>query len=326
MSEHEASSKEDVPVEVPTTDSTVEPVVATKEDDNRIGKLKLAFLYVLIGGLVLSAIISVVAIIIGEFNSVMTKAILMTVSFVIHSIVALLVILADKNNQLGRDIIPTTFFATIIANMISSSLGLWEVLSGDMATRVFFVYAFVIGIAFIAEGLLRQMVKRPVTKALTYTSIALVLLQALVFIPWILFHDASWVTDMYYRIISALSILAVTSILITFIMRPVVVRQYPELAKASKPAPYSSGMVGVVVTLATFMSFIWLSGFVAFVVQASTYNANKGNRIETIEPRKDETKRYDDSRNQYPYSSGDSNNSYDNNYDNYQYNTPRSNL
>ncbi len=263
-----------------TTETTVvvtPPSVAVEENKSRLGKLKLAFLYVLIGGLVLSALISVTAILIGEFNSIITKAILTTVSLVIHSTLTLLIVLADKKNQLGKTIMPTTLLVVVIANMITSSLGLWDVWGNDLSWRMVNVYAFVIGIAFLVEGLLKLRLRNQLMQVLPYISIGLVFLLAVCFIPWILFFDASWITDLYYRIITAIAILAVTAIVITTIMNRIAIAQHPQLRTAPQPATYTGGMLGILITLGVFTSFFWFYGFIAFVYQASTYGQHHTN-------------------------------------------------
>lgn len=253
---------------------TAHPVAptATEENKSKLGKLKLAFLYVLIGGLVISALISVVAILIGEFNDIVQKAIATTVSLVVHSSIVLLVILADRTNQLGKSIVPTTFVVTVIASMITSALGLWGVWGDDLSWRMVNVYALAIGIAFIIDGLMRLRLKTQLMQVLPYVTIGLFALLGLVLIPWILFFDATWVTDVYYRIIGATAILAVTSLVVTAIVNRISVAQKPELAKTKTTIPaYTSGMMAIIITVGVFTAFFWLYGFGAFVAGAASY-------------------------------------------------------
>ncbi len=255
------------------TDAT-DPVtpVATEENKSKLGKLKLAFLYVLIGGLVISALISVVAILIGEFNDIVQKAIATTISLVVHSSIVLLVILADRTNQLGKAIVPTTFVVTVIASMVTSALGLWGVWGDDLSWRMVNVYALAIGIAFIIDGLMRLRLKTQLMQVLPYVTIGLFALLGLVLIPWILFFDATWVTDVYYRIIGATAILAVTSLVVTAIVNRISIAQKPELAKTTTPIPaYTSGMMAIIITVGVFTAFFWLYGFGAFVAGAASY-------------------------------------------------------
>lgn len=275
---------------------TVDPAHKSK-----LGTLKLAFLYVLIGGLVISALISVVAILIGEFNSIISKAITTTVSLVVHSSLMLLIILADKNNQLGKSVIPTSFLVVVIANMITSSLGIWGVWGDDLSWRFVNVYAFLIGIAFMIAGLLRMRIQKQLMQTLSYTSIGLVILLGLIFTPWILFFDASWVNEAYYRIISATAILAVTSVVITSIVNRILVSQHKELANTVPAAPkYSGGMLGITISLGVITAIFWLVGLTAFVYQATTFEQRQ-QRIERQQERQNKNTYDYDNRNYNRY-------------------------
>ena len=87
---------------LPNAEPTPEVASDAPVKEQRLGKLRLAFLYVLIGGLILSALISVFGILIGEFNSVIQKALLTTFIFVSHSLIVLALVSADTKNQIGR--------------------------------------------------------------------------------------------------------------------------------------------------------------------------------------------------------------------------------
>lgn len=241
------------------------------ETNKRLSKLKLAFLYVLIGGLVVSALISVAAILIGEFNEIVQKALFTTFVLVVYSCIALLVVLADTKNQLGRSFIPTTILALIIANMVTSTLGIWGVWDGDISWRMMNVYALLIGSAFLVSGARKLAIRHQAVQTLAYVTLGLIGLLTLVLIPWVLFYDASWLGELYYRVIGALSILTVTALIVTSIMNRIAVSQHPSLAKTSpKGKPYSGPMRAVVITVGVIVSFYWLFGFVGLLYTAST--------------------------------------------------------
>ncbi|MCD8561509.1 hypothetical protein LRY29_00300 [Candidatus Saccharibacteria bacterium] len=244
---------------------------AKTQNETRLSKLKLAFLYVLIGGLVVSALISVTAILIGEFNEIVQKALFTTFVLVLYSCIALLVVLADTKNQLGRSFIPTTILALIIANMVTSTLGIWGVWDGDISWRMMNVYALLIGSAFLISGARKLGLRHQAVQTMTYVTIGLIGLLTLVLIPWVLFYDASWLGDFYYRVIGALSILAVTALIVTSITNRIAVSQHPALSKtAPKGEPWSVPMRAVVITVGVIVSFYWLFGFLGLLYSATT--------------------------------------------------------
>ena len=235
----------------------------------RFSKAKLAFLYVLIGGLVLSALISMYAILIGEFNDVVQKALWTTFIFVTHSLLILTIVSTDKHNQLGRSIVPTVILGTILANMVTTVLGTWEVWEDSLSWRAFALYLLLIGSSFIIAGLLKLRVAHTPTLAILYTTISLVGVWTLLLVPWI-FVDVDMLDQLYFRLVGALTILTATALSIGVIIRGIALSQQPAL-KATRPAAevYPGGLIAVVITIGTIVAFGWFIGFIAFLISAT---------------------------------------------------------
>ena len=251
------------------------PPQPVSAEGSRLSKIKLGFIYVVIGGLVVSALISVVAILIGEFNSVIQKALFTTFLLVLHGCIALLIVLADKRNQIGKSLIATTILGVVIANMVTSALGVWDILPGDMSSRLVGVYTLLVGTAFIIAGTLRLRLPHQATTMLAYVSCGLMALLALSLIPWILFHDSPMLSDLYYRAVGAVGILTVTGLLITCIVNRITVAQHPQIAAAElKPQGYQGGMLAVVIVSGVFVALWWLYGIGSFIYSATYYRTN----------------------------------------------------
>ncbi len=266
--------------------------VIKAEESTRLGKIKLAFLYTLIGGLVISAIISVVAILIGEFNDVVQKALATTFVIVLHSLLVLAIVSADKYNQLGKSLLSTTILATVVASIVTSTLGIWHLWADDASWKAFFIYLLVIGSAFIAAGIWKLRTAHKPTLALVYTSAGLLGLFTVALIPWIVL-DATALTDLYFRVVAALTILGATALVVTVIVRRIAIAQDHNLLQTRPKAErISGGMLAVLITVGTFVAFAWMFGFAAFVFQSlqSTYDQNR-----TTYPRY-EDRLYDDYR------------------------------
>jgi hypothetical protein len=234
----------------------------------RIGQLKLAFMYVLIGGLAASALTAIVALLIGSFSSEIQKALLTIFIFFSHSLFILALLWADKNNQVGRSLLPTFIFAAALANMITSTLSTWEIISADGAFYALCEYVLLIGAAFIIVGTLKLTINHMATKVGVYVSVGSVAALALVLSPWVL-HIFERFDPLYFRTIAALSILASTAFLITLILRGIALARKPEL-KASKPvsAPIPQGMLAIYITVGVFASMFLWAGLVGFIVSA----------------------------------------------------------
>lgn len=280
-------------------DTTPASVQTTETiQSSRLSRVKLGFLYVVIGGLVVSALISVVAILIGEFNSVIQKALFTTFLLVLHGCIALLIVLADTRNQLGKSLIATTILGVVIANMLTSALGIWDILPGDMSSRLVGVYTLLVGTAFIIAGMLRLRLPHQPTTALAYASCSLMAVLALGLIPWILFHDSPFLSDLYYRAVGAVGILTVTGLLITCIVNRITVAQRPELVAAQpRPQGYQGGMLAVVIISGVLAALFWLYGIGSFIYSATYYRT-----APYVQPQSD------------PYEVDDTYNDYDDSY------------
>ena len=239
---------------------------------SKMSKIKLAFLYILIGGLVVSALISVVAILIGEFNEIVVKALLTTVIFVTHSLLILALVLADKHGSIGKSILSTTIFIAIFANMITATLGTWEVWKDSLSGQSLSFYAVTIGAAFIATGVLKlRNSAHKATSIATYVTIGLVVAFVIALIPWLFTTDLRTLGDLYYRIIGAISILFATAFSLAVIFNRIAASQHKVHTKKAQPAT-PGGLVAIYITIGIVTSFYWMIGAFALLITANTKN------------------------------------------------------
>lgn len=255
-----------------TQPEPITPSVDTKEitttEPNRIGKLKLAFLYVLIGGLVTAALVAIISLLIGEFNSGIQKSLATIFVFFSHSLLILALLWADRNNEVGRSVLPTTIFALTLANMITSTLSTWEIISAETAWRAVGLYFLIIGAVFIISGLLKLRIKHQATQVGLFISIASISALIVALSPWVLDVVPEF-NSLYFRIIAALSILASTAFIITVILRGIALSRNKEL-KATGPvsSPIPGGLLAIYITVGTIAAMVWSTGFVGFLVSA----------------------------------------------------------
>jgi len=249
----------------------------------KFSKLKSSFLYVLVGGLIISALISVSAILIGEFNEVIQRALGTTITLVISSLIVLAIMSADKHNTLGKSIILTTILGVVIVNMLISSLGIWGILSGDALLNAYSVYMLLIGTAFAVTGALRlQIAGNKTLTALSYASVGFVAVFSLSVLPWILVDDSSNFVALYYRVVAALSILASTLFVVTAIIQRVALGQQPtKVKKVSAPG----GIVAIYVVTGVIVLWVWLGGFVSFTSSAARVDQPAQTEYEYQEPK-----------------------------------------
>ncbi|MFZ1301300.1 MAG: hypothetical protein WAQ27_01825 [Candidatus Microsaccharimonas sp.] len=246
------------------------PTVAAVEvpPPTRLGKLKLAFLYVLIGGLAASALVSIVALLIGSFNSEIQKSLLTIFVFFSHSLFILALLWSDKNNDVGRSVLPTAIFVLALANMVTTTLSTWEIISAETAWRALGLYMLTIGAVFVITGTLKLRINQQATKVILYATVATISALVLALAPWVL-EVVSEFSPLYYRIVAALSILGSTLFIIALIIRGIALAHNPELA-ATKPVakPIPGGLLAIYITVGTIAAIVWCSGFAGFIISA----------------------------------------------------------
>ena len=120
-------------------------------------KFKKFFIFCLIGGLIVSALVAAVIVIVGEFNEI-TSRVLGTLSMVIlHSLISLLFIWNDeKKNTFDKLVffIDVLFFL-IVASFLTSIFGIWKIVSESIILNLYQSY-FVIGFASLHANILSK--------------------------------------------------------------------------------------------------------------------------------------------------------------------------
>lgn len=255
--------------EEPAKKTTLAPLEhPTASEPSRIGKLKLAFLYVLIGGLIASSLTAIISLLIGEFNSEIQKSLLTILIFFSHSLFILALLWADRDNQVGRSILPTTIFVLALANMISSTLATWEIITSETAWRALGLYMLIIGAVFIITGILKLRINHQLTKISLYAAIGSISALIIVIAPWVL-NAFPVFEPLYFRIVAALSILTSTIFIIAIILRGIALARHPEL-KATIPVtkPIPAGLLAIYIAIGSIAAMVWCGGLVAFLVSA----------------------------------------------------------
>lgn len=284
---------EEVATPTETTVSATTPVEAPVQA-TKISNIKRAFLYVLVGGLVVSAIISISAILVGEFNSVISKSLLTTLVFMTHSLLVLGIILADKDNTVGRALVPTVILGSVIASMLTSSLGIWQVWDADYSWRAIMLYSLLIGAAFLYVWTRQARINHTITKIAVNTALVTIALLVVALSIWIIAPESVIGESPYlYRAIGAISILGITSLAVAAIFNRVAVTQKPELA-ATAPAgeKYRGSMLAIVITVGSIVAMFWFVGLFGLI--ASGVSAESAIRKEERADRFEQ--RYNDDR------------------------------
>ncbi len=234
----------------------------------RLGRLKLAFLYTLVGGLVASALVAIIALLIGEFNDIIQKALGTILLFVTHGLFILALITADKYNQIGRSVLPTVIIGAAFASLVTTTLSTWGILSAETGWRASLCYALFIGAAFVTAGILKLRIAHKASLALLYATVGGLAAWTLLLVPWV-FEVVVRFDPFYFRLVAALTILTVTVFLVSIIVRLIALARHPELKEAAAAkSPVSGGMIAIYATVGSLVAIIWFYGFFGFLISA----------------------------------------------------------
>lgn len=190
-------------------------------------------LYTLVGGLVVSALISIIAILIGEFTETIQRAITTTVLMMVHALMALAFIsVHPPKDKVAATIIMNITFALIVASFFTSVLGVWQILSGGIVGSLYTTYILALVLTLIVSLLLTASRDDAKTQALANTSIGSGVFLYALMQPWIFTEYADDLPDLYFRSVAAMAVLFATLAVLTTIFH----RLYTAKHRAEKAA------------------------------------------------------------------------------------------
>lgn len=229
------------------------------------------FFYVLIGGVVISALISVVAILIGEINDYISRSLLTTLSMVIHAMIALAFMSATGTQRTtGQELVINTLFGVTIASFFTTTLGIWKVISGDTMADFYQLYLYALLAALLVRMLLGVNTIDKLTNGLMRTAIGTTVFLWLYLIPSV-FDDGypkTW-PEVYYRGIAAVGVVLGTVLILVTIFHRLYLVKHPEARAAASSAPRAGGIpVWLIVILCVIAAPIvlgWLGTIVGLL-------------------------------------------------------------
>ncbi|HEY0965177.1 MAG TPA: hypothetical protein VGE13_01730 [Candidatus Saccharimonadales bacterium] len=197
--------------------------------------VKKYIMYVLIGGLVLSALISIVAVLAGEFNDTVGRAFGTTLTIMLHSLLGLLFLSVKRSRSLSGAILINTTFTLIVASMMTSILGIWDIVPGRIVGDLYSTYLLTVVAALIISGLVSAHIKDKVVGGLAWGASGTVVVAFISLIPWIFAEFPASLPQFYFRVVAALFILAATVTILTVIFDRLFMIKHPELKAPTNP-------------------------------------------------------------------------------------------
>lgn len=199
-------------------------------------QLRKYFVYVLVGGLIISALIAVIAVLVGNMTDLISKSISTVAIIIIHSLVALAFVSTTTANRPSKSsaVVVNTLFAITVLSLITAMLGVWEIISdGEIIGRQYRVYFTAFIISLIIGGLLQSTEKDKPTVIARNTAIGSSLVLFVMMLPRL--YDVSNLADFYYRLLVATGIVMGVSIVITIIFHWYYMSRNPVVREETEP-------------------------------------------------------------------------------------------
>lgn len=234
--------------------------------------IKRYFLYVLIGGLIASALISIVAVLVGEFNETFSKALATTVIIVIHALIALAFLSTKTHESLSSKFIVNTLFWVVVASLLTAVLGIWGILTGMLVGDLYGVYFSGVITALVISAILTAHPQDQTTRALMYGSIASIATTFLLIVPYFFADDNYVLPQIYGRITWAFVILSATLTVLAAIFDRLYVFKHPELRVPLKPGAMPTWLKILLVLVVAFFFLPFIVPFLGYLIAGATYS------------------------------------------------------
>lgn len=241
----------------------------------RADKLKRSFFQVLIGCLVGSAAIAVVAVLVGSFSNTLEKALGTIAMVALHALFSFSYITEtekrDKKDG-GRSIelFSNVVFALIAVSFITSIFAIWQLFSGELILRLYMLYGVILFATLHSDVLYRirgfeTKINNTVSVNYAFMATVVVMLSVVIFSP-----SPSDLGEFFYRLLAAVGIIDATMTLTAIIMHKMYLQKHPQVAADSAQATAAQSKNfwrnPIVIILLIFLMFQVIGSMAALVL------------------------------------------------------------
>lgn len=220
------------------------PVTQATEPSPHVSRLKSLFLKILIGCLLASAVVAVVAILAGGLGDIGGKALGTIFVVGLHALLALGFVNMDgtRDESGGLKVITNVVFGIIILSFITATLGIWDIIPGSIAWKMYICYGVLIVAVLHGEILARMLNHQTSTNNTIYANFATMALVVIMLWIWILAPDFVDATDPYFlRILAAAAVIDGTLTLTAIILDRLYLSKHPQLITQNSVVTRSRG-------------------------------------------------------------------------------------
>jgi hypothetical protein len=205
---------------------------------NNFAKLKRFFVFCLIGSLIVSAFVAVVAVLMGNFNEVTVRVFATLGMVVVHSLASLLFIWDDERQDTFERFafFVSTLFVLVILSFLASIFGIWKIFSGEVVYKIYQTF-FLVGFASLHADILSKILKKEgYINLVVYTNYLIMFLVFSMLLPVIYINKASMILgEFYFRVVGALGIVDGTLSILAIIFYKLYLHNHPQVQNVLSP-------------------------------------------------------------------------------------------
>ncbi len=196
-------------------------------------KFKRTFLQILVGCLIAAAGLSVVTVLVGEFNEVFGKALATILLIAVHSLISFGFIVNNEKRKTieNLEIFTNATFTIIVLSFITSVFGVWGILPGELVGKLYGTYFILLFAILHGEVLARTLNKEKYIDNIVYSNYFFMAIVVCMILPLIFFTDGEF-GEVYYRFLAAFGIIDATLTLVAIILHKLYLQKHPTVNSA----------------------------------------------------------------------------------------------
>lgn len=197
----------------------------------QLDQLKKLSINTMIGSLIGAAVIAVVAVLVGEFNDVLGKALFTLLIVTLHALVCLGFIdsKSKANNPDDLKFFTNTIFVLIVFSFITAVFGVWELFPGELISRLYGTY-FIVAFAALHGEMLHKTTGLDATiNKIVYSNYIFMGLVIAQLLPILWAPTGTEFPGFYYRLLAAAAIVDATLTILAVILHKLYLQKHPEL-------------------------------------------------------------------------------------------------
>lgn len=193
-------------------------------------QIKRLAINVMIAGLIGSAGVAVVAVLVGQFNDVLTKALFTLLIVALHALVSLGFLESRTKGHSSEDlkVFTNTIFVLIVFSFITAVFGIWGLLPGELIWKLYATYFIAAFASLHGEMLYKTRGLDATITNITYANYIFMALVVILLLPPLWVSDSDF-PDFYYRLLAATAIVDATLTILAVILHKLYLQKHPEM-------------------------------------------------------------------------------------------------